>query len=65
MVLDKNFFSKGTHEQLSQETKMYLQTKSLAERLQIGTYLTSVAYGFEGKPFPKMEKIFTRKGKHI
>lgn len=63
--LDKTIFSKGTHAAINKESVSCLQDKSLAEKWEIGTYLTSVAYGFNGASLPKMQKVFVRKGKHL
>jgi hypothetical protein len=65
MRLDKTHFIKGTHTSLEEENKRSMAGKTLSEKWEIGTYLTSVAYGFGGNSLPKMKKTFTRKGKHI
>lgn len=64
MRLDRTHFTRGTHADLAEATKQYHHGLSISERLKIGVYLTRVAYGLEGKPWPKMEKQLFSVRKH-
>ena len=65
--MDRTAFSMG---KMSEETEAHdYSNYSEREKLQIAAYLISVAYGFVGKPWPKMDRtkfeIVSRNGGYI
>jgi hypothetical protein len=52
--MDRTAFSSGTMDEESEKHDYSKMTEK--EGLQIAAYLISVAYGFVGKPWPKMDR---------
>lgn len=52
--IDKTAFKHQSFEE--EERSKVFQKVAYTEQLRTATYLISIAYGFVGKPFPKMDK---------
>jgi hypothetical protein len=61
MRMDKSAFSKQSFEDAANHKKIY-DSMDATERSSVFYILMSTAYGFVGKPWPKMEKnIFSKR----
>ncbi len=59
--MDKSAFSKQSFEDAANHKKIY-DSMDATERSSVFYILMSAAYGFVGKPWPKMEKnIFSKR----
>ena len=58
MRFDKSYFKKSSFEDADIQ-KDFWKTKSYAERLEAGTFMTKIAFKLVNQPEPKMDKSLT------
>jgi len=63
MRLDKSVFSKQSFEEAANHKKIY-DAMNDSEKSSVFYVLMSAAYGFVGKPWPKMDKTYFAIRKH-